>query len=61
MGISRENRLTHHVHIVAIEGDSFWLKTCGSSKAAKERGPPTEADRSLYRTPAPWVGRMDST
>lgn len=36
------DRLTHHVHIVAIEGDSFRLKTSTSSKAAKKGGKPTE-------------------
>ncbi len=36
------DRLTHHVNIVAIEGDSFRLKTSTSSKAAKKGGKPTE-------------------
>ena len=36
------DRLTHHVHIVAIEGDSFRLKTSTSAKTAKKGEPPTE-------------------
>lgn len=36
------DRLTHHVHIVAIEGDSFRLKTSKTSKAGKKGGPTTE-------------------
>jgi len=36
------DRLTHHVNIVAIEGDSFRLKTSTSSKVAKKGAKPTE-------------------
>jgi len=36
------DRITHHVHIVAIEGDSFRLKTSKPSKASRKGGPPTE-------------------
>ena len=36
------DRITHHVHIVAIEGDSFRLKTAKPSKASRKGGPPTE-------------------
>ncbi len=36
------DRLTHHVHIVAIEGDSFRLKTSTSSKSAKKGAKSTE-------------------
>lgn len=36
------DRLTHHVHIVAIEGDSFRLKTSGSAKPARKGENPTE-------------------
>lgn len=36
------DRLTHHVNIVAIEGDSFRLKTSTSSKAQKKGDQPSE-------------------
>ena len=36
------DRLTHHVHIVAIEGDSFRLKTSTSAKAARKGELPPE-------------------
>ena len=36
------DRLTHHVNIVAIEGDSFRLKASTSARAAKKGGSPPE-------------------
>ena len=39
------DRLTHHVHIVAIEGDSYRLRTSKSSKAKKKGDNPTETDK----------------
>ena len=38
------DRLTHHVNIVAIEGDSFRLKASTSAKAAKKGDNPTETN-----------------
>jgi len=34
------DRLTHHVHIVAIDGDIFRLKTSGKKRSPKEGGGP---------------------
>ena len=44
------DRLTHHVHIIAIEGDSFRLKANAKSKKAAAVTKPPKAD-SVEATP----------